>query len=304
MPDARITELASQTGASVDTLDPLVIVDLSDTSMAATGTDKKITAGEFAIAVQALLNLAVASDLVVLAPADSARNVIEPTADAIALILKAFAGQTEPLEVWQDENGNAVVSVWADSGPGGGHSTRVLINHAVSGFSTYVDENVFYDPPTRNQVQFDFFASDPDDGNRSGELFYLAFADAIVPGILNSFGLSSADHGAFVEANSGGSGGIALLVAVDLATQTMLRAATGQTLPLLRLQDDNHADVVRAMPNGAVISNAHAAPDDSDLNNSDFATWLDDTPGATALHVKAKDALGAVYTATIPMTAS
>ena len=43
MPDSKITALAS-TGTGTDPAnDPLVIVDVSDTSMAATGTTKKVT---------------------------------------------------------------------------------------------------------------------------------------------------------------------------------------------------------------------------------------------------------------------
>ncbi len=43
MPDSKITALAS-TGTGTDPAnDPLVIVDVSDTSMAASGTTKKVT---------------------------------------------------------------------------------------------------------------------------------------------------------------------------------------------------------------------------------------------------------------------
>lgn len=46
MPDTRITGLAAQTGAALADTDLFVTVDVSDTSMAATGTDKKITRAE------------------------------------------------------------------------------------------------------------------------------------------------------------------------------------------------------------------------------------------------------------------
>ena len=47
MADTKITGLTALTTA--DTGDLLVIVDISDTSMAASGTDKKITAGELLV---------------------------------------------------------------------------------------------------------------------------------------------------------------------------------------------------------------------------------------------------------------
>lgn len=51
---AKITELAVLTGASVAASDLLALVDVSDTSMAASGTDKKITAAETAIGLHSV----------------------------------------------------------------------------------------------------------------------------------------------------------------------------------------------------------------------------------------------------------
>jgi hypothetical protein len=47
MADARITELSTQTGANLVDADLLVMVDVSDTTMAATGTDVQVTRGQF-----------------------------------------------------------------------------------------------------------------------------------------------------------------------------------------------------------------------------------------------------------------
>jgi len=52
MADTKISALASLAAASVDDTDLLVIVDVADTSMAASGTDKRITIGQFNLAMQ------------------------------------------------------------------------------------------------------------------------------------------------------------------------------------------------------------------------------------------------------------
>jgi len=57
MTDKKITDLTALTGSSVATGDLFVIVDVSDTTMAATGTDKKMTSAETAIALATTLGL-------------------------------------------------------------------------------------------------------------------------------------------------------------------------------------------------------------------------------------------------------
>lgn len=57
MADTKITDLAALAGGSIASGDEFVLVDVSDTSMAATGTDKKTTANDVATAVAALLSL-------------------------------------------------------------------------------------------------------------------------------------------------------------------------------------------------------------------------------------------------------
>lgn len=54
MADTAISALASQTGAALATGDLFATVDISDTSMAGTGTDKKITAAELIAGLKAL----------------------------------------------------------------------------------------------------------------------------------------------------------------------------------------------------------------------------------------------------------
>lgn len=82
----------------------------------------------------------------------------------------------------------------------------------------------------------------------------------------------------------------------DTQIQETITMVAGQTAAPLVVKNSSGTVLCRIMPNGAVISNAHAAPADGDLNNSDFAAWLDDTAGAAKLHFKAKDSVGAVFT--------
>src|SRR6185312_15262606 len=58
MADSKVTALAALTGAGVASGDKLLIIDVSDTSMAPTGTDKNITASELATAIATLASLA------------------------------------------------------------------------------------------------------------------------------------------------------------------------------------------------------------------------------------------------------
>lgn len=51
MPDTKITDLTAITGANTASGDVFVVVDVSDTSMAGSGTNKKITRAELALAV-------------------------------------------------------------------------------------------------------------------------------------------------------------------------------------------------------------------------------------------------------------
>lgn len=55
MADTRIDSLTALTGANLASGDKLVVVDKSDTTMAASGTDKAITAAELAVGLAALM---------------------------------------------------------------------------------------------------------------------------------------------------------------------------------------------------------------------------------------------------------
>ena len=58
MADSRISELTALAGASIAADDEFVVVDVSDSTMAASGTDKKTTTTDIATAVSTLLSLA------------------------------------------------------------------------------------------------------------------------------------------------------------------------------------------------------------------------------------------------------
>lgn len=51
-----------------------------------------------------------------------------------------------------------------------------------------------------------------------------------------------------------------------------------------------------------IFSGATAAPASGDLSASEFALWLDDTPGATKLMIKGKDSGGTVRTGSVVLT--
>ncbi len=52
----KYTDYAAQTGGNLDVADLALVVDTSDTSMAATGTNKKIRTDEFAFGMAPLLS--------------------------------------------------------------------------------------------------------------------------------------------------------------------------------------------------------------------------------------------------------
>lgn len=57
MPDTKITDLAALTGANIAVGDDFVLVDISDSTMAASGTDKRMLASELAIALATTLGI-------------------------------------------------------------------------------------------------------------------------------------------------------------------------------------------------------------------------------------------------------
>lgn len=81
-----------------------------------------------------------------------------------------------------------------------------------------------------------------------------------------------------------------------------VRAATSQTADLNQSIDSAGAVRVRVNKDANLIIRRNTAPADVDLNASEFSLWLDDTPGATVLKVKAKDSGGTVRTGSIPLS--
>lgn len=63
MADKRITELAALTAVEVDAADVGVLVDVSDTTMAASGTDKRVTVADLAAAITTVGGLATDAEL-------------------------------------------------------------------------------------------------------------------------------------------------------------------------------------------------------------------------------------------------
>lgn len=82
----------------------------------------------------------------------------------------------------------------------------------------------------------------------------------------------------------GGSGG----VAVDALEIGLTRGGTWY--PKLRIQS-----------NGTIIFMKNAEPADAELSASQFALWLDDTPGTSLLMIKAKDSGGTVVTGSVAL---
>lgn len=275
MADQRITELATQTGAAVDTADPLVIVDLSDTSMAPTGTDKKITAGQLALAVQSLLNLAVASDLVTLAPGTSARNVIEGTDDITELIVKAFTGQSVPMQVWQNENGDQVAAISADLWeftPGlTGSAARVIKVQLPPGWRAGGDGHTLqvYDEDGTEIVRI---------GDASLGLFA---ATGQGQSVVDLMGDTGNDDRTFLR--SGGSDHVAGF------DDRLVHKVGGVA-------------AFRTTFGGYTVTNRQILPGVADLNVGEHGSICDPTAATPTVTLFLKDAAGNLRTATVPLT--
>jgi hypothetical protein len=76
---------------------------------------------------------------------------------------------------------------------------------------------------------------------------------------------------------------------------------TGRVADVLSLTDQSGLQL-RAGSKGVRYAGLVAAPADGDVPVSGFAFWLDPTPGATLLKIKAKDSGGTVRTASVPLT--
>jgi hypothetical protein len=99
MADEPISALTLFT--SYSTADEVEILDVSDTTFASTGTNKRIQ-------FSTLLTMA---GVVTLAPGSSTRNVIQPTGNYIPLAVEASASQTLHLQEWQAYGGSPLAYV-------------------------------------------------------------------------------------------------------------------------------------------------------------------------------------------------
>lgn len=98
MPDTKITDLSALTGAGAATGDLAVVVDVSDTTMAASGTNKKMTLDELANAVATKLGVVsrdaiwdAKGDLAVGTGADSAARLAVSATTGLAPVVQSSA---------------------------------------------------------------------------------------------------------------------------------------------------------------------------------------------------------------------
>jgi hypothetical protein len=82
-----------------------------------------------------------------------------------------------------------------------------------------------------------------------------------------------------------------------------VKGYTGQSADLARFQDPaGSVTYLRVNKDGHLVAQKNAAPADGDLGNSEWAFWLDDTPGSAALNIKAKDSAGTVVTGQVALS--
>ena len=133
MADTRISDLAALTGAGSATGDLAVVVDISDTSMAASGTDKKMTLAELAIGLTTHGSLATDAELAAYLPLLAAGAAVE-NVGAIESNVNTVAttGATETLDTsvyavhdcTMDQN---CTFTFSNPAPSGKNSTFMLI---------------------------------------------------------------------------------------------------------------------------------------------------------------------------------
>ena len=103
MADSKITALASISTSTDPAVDPLVIVDVSDTSMAATGTTKKVTLNNLlSSSPTATGNFTITGDLTV----DTSTLKVDSTNNRVGIGLAS--GMTAPLEVQSNTSGTSI----------------------------------------------------------------------------------------------------------------------------------------------------------------------------------------------------
>jgi hypothetical protein len=89
--------------------------------------------------------------------------------------------------------------------------------------------------------------------------------------------------------------------ALNTAGAVVAKGLTSQSGDLFAAQDSGANVLSRFDKNGYWMTRKTAVPADADLANGEAALWLDLTPGAPALRVKAKNGTGTVLTGSVPL---
>lgn len=153
------TTLAAYASTAKDSTDVLTVSDLQEGLTAAAAVDSKavpiwawrlhdaqttITDNDSWLDYRQMINLtgistADLSPAVILAPATSSRNTIQPTADVTALIIKNKSGQTVAPFLMQDSGGNNQVTISSAGHGFFGGSTAPGANTVLTADQTFVD---------------------------------------------------------------------------------------------------------------------------------------------------------------------
>jgi hypothetical protein len=81
-----------------------------------------------------------------------------------------------------------------------------------------------------------------------------------------------------------------------------VRSKVGQTANLLEIQSPTNAPIAGIDRNGAIFTGANSAPATNDIAAGQAFVWFDSTPGAAKLMIRAKNAIGALVTGSVPLS--
>src|SRR5206468_11585090 len=98
------------------------------------------------------------------------------------------------------------------------------------------------------------------------------------------------------------SDGTTVCQAYDVTTIPLSTISPGTPNYLMQAQNGSNAASGIRGSGHLTMRNVVAALADASIQNSEVTLWLDDTPGATKLMVKAKDSGGTVRSAAIALT--
>ena len=192
MADSKITALASISTSTDPAVDPLVIVDISDTSMAASGTSKKVTLNNLlSSSPTATGNFTITGDLTVdtsTLKVDSTNNrvgirtaspaeplTIDNTSGVTTGAIRVFAGdQSQSRISIQNTNGQAYHLVAGN--PGASNAGFALYDNTAAATRLYVDTSGNVTVSTGNVVMatsgkgIDFSATASGSGTMTSEL--------------------------------------------------------------------------------------------------------------------------------------